>query len=57
MRSPFVSDNEHIGLAIVEGQISLLLQRTLAINYFDVVVLITSVNAEMMIEALFSRLY
>jgi hypothetical protein len=56
MRSVFVFDNEVIRLVVVEGQFSLLLQCTLAINYFDLVVLMTSVYAEVMIEAFSNRL-
>ena len=51
MRGEFVYDREVIRLIIVEGQFSFLNQCTPAINHFDLILLMTSVYAEVMIEA------
>ena len=51
MRGEFAYDHKVIRLTIVEGQFSFLNQCTIAINYFDLILLMTSVYAEVMIEA------
>ena len=56
MRGEFVYDHKLILLIIVEGQCSFLNQCTSAINYFDLILLMTSVYAEVMIEASSNRL-
>ena len=56
MRGEFAYDHEVIRLTIVEGQFSFLNQCTIAINYFDLILLMTSVYAEVMIEASSNRL-
>ena len=55
MRGKFVSDLEVIRLIIVEGQFCFLNQCSLAIYNFDLIVLMTSVYAEMVIEAFSNR--